>query len=120
MNRTTWIIFGSALAACTSSSSQPTPEQYDDTAQAIASTTATSGGGGDVASMADTVTISLGAMPAGFSLTGNGHFHGNRLGIDYDSAFAGSHNSPKVWAPTASPMVSITRCSGSTASIPMA
>lgn len=88
MNRITWIVFGSALAACTSSSSQPTPEQYDDTAQAIASTTATSGGGGDVASMADTVTISLGAMPAGFSLTGNGHFHGSRLGIDYDYAIA--------------------------------
>ena len=67
-------------------SSPPTPEQYDDTAQAIASATAPSGGGGDVASMTDTVTISLGAMPSGFSLMGNGHFHGSRLGLDYDYA----------------------------------
>ena len=36
--------------------------------------------------MTDTVTISLGAMPSGFSLTGNGHFHGSRLGLDYDYA----------------------------------
>jgi hypothetical protein len=86
MNRITWILLGSSLVACSSSSSPPTPEQYDDTAQAIASATAPSGGGGDVASMTDTVTISLGAMPSGFSLMGNGHFHGNRLGLDYDYA----------------------------------
>ena len=86
MNRITWIILGSSLVACSSSSSPPTPEQYDDTAQAIASATAPSGGGGDVASMTDTVTISLGAMPSGFSLSGNGHFQGSRLGLDYDYA----------------------------------
>jgi len=86
MNRITWILLGSSLVACSSSSSPPTPEQYDDTAQAIASATAPSGGGGDVASMTDTVTISLGAMPSGFSLTGNGHFQGSRLGLDYDYA----------------------------------
>jgi hypothetical protein len=86
MKRITWLTFGSLLVACTSSSNPPTREQYDDTAQAIASTTASSGGGGDVASMSDTVSISLGAMPAGFSLTGNGHFHGSRLGVDYDYA----------------------------------
>jgi hypothetical protein len=86
MNRITWLTFGSLLVACSSSSNPPTREQYDDTAQAIASTTASAGGGGDVASMADTVTISLGAMPAGFSATGSGHFRGNRLGVDYDYA----------------------------------
>jgi hypothetical protein len=86
MNRITWLTFGSLLVACSSSSNPPTREQYDDTAQAIASTTASAGGGGDVASMADSVTISLGAMPAGFSATGSGHFRGNRLGVDYDYA----------------------------------
>jgi hypothetical protein len=86
MNRITWILLGSSLVACSSSSNPPTPEQYDDTAQAIASATAPSGGGGDVASMTDSVTISLGAMPSGFSLMGNGHFHGSRLGLDYDYA----------------------------------
>jgi hypothetical protein len=80
------ITLGSALAACSSSSNQATPEQYDDTAQAIASTTATGGGGGDVASMADTVTISLGAVPQGFTLMGDGHFQGSRLGVDYSYA----------------------------------
>lgn len=72
----------SLAAACTSKTT-PTPEQYDDTAQAIASTTATSGGGGDVASMSDSVTIALGAMPTGFTLSGDGHFQGSRLGVDY-------------------------------------
>jgi hypothetical protein len=86
MNRITLITLGSALAACSSSSTTPTTEQYDDTAQAIASTTSTSGGGGDVASMSDAVTISLGTMPPGFSLTGDGHFHGSRLGVDYSYA----------------------------------
>ena len=86
MNRLTWLTFGSLLVACSSSSDPPTREQYDDTAQAIASTTASGGGGGDVASMSDTVTISLGAMPAGFSATGSGQFRGSRLGVDYEYA----------------------------------
>ena len=81
------LILGSSIAACSSSdSSKATPEQYDDTAQAIGSQTATSGGGGDVASMSDSVTIALGTAPLGFSLTGDGHFHGNRLGVDYSYA----------------------------------
>jgi len=75
----------STAAACTSKTT-PTREQYDDTAQAIASTTSTSGGGGDVASMSDSVTIALGTMPSGFSLMGDGHFHGTRLGVDYNYA----------------------------------
>ncbi|HEU4733874.1 MAG TPA: hypothetical protein VFT22_38540 [Kofleriaceae bacterium] len=83
MKRITLITLGSVLAACSSSSKQATPEQYDDTAQAIASTTATGGGGGDVASMADTVTISLGAMPQGFTLSADGQIQGSRLGVDY-------------------------------------
>jgi hypothetical protein len=85
MNRIPLITLALSLAACTSSNT-PTREQYDDTAQAIASTTATSGGGGDVASMSDSVTISLGTMPTGFSLMGDGHFHGSRLGVDYNYA----------------------------------
>lgn len=80
----------STAAAC-SSKSTPTREQYDDTAQAIASTTATgssgtSSGGGDVASMSDSVMIAQGSMPSGFSLMGEGHFHGTRLGVDYNYA----------------------------------
>jgi hypothetical protein len=85
MNRITLLTLSLSLAAC-SSSSTPTRAQYDDTAQAIASTTATSGGGGDVASMADSVTISQGVMPPGFSLMSDGHFHGTHLGVDYNYA----------------------------------
>jgi hypothetical protein len=86
MNRLTLITLGSLIAACSSSSTQATPEQYDDTAQAIASTTATGGGGGDVASMTDSVNIALGTMPLGFALSGDGHIHGSRLGVDYSYA----------------------------------
>jgi hypothetical protein len=86
MNRITLITLGLATAACSSTSKQATPEQYDDTAQAIASTTATGGGGGDVASMSDSANIALGTPPAGFALQGDGHFHGSRLGIDYSYA----------------------------------
>jgi hypothetical protein len=77
---------GLLFAACSSGSQTPTSEQYDDTAQAIASQTATSGGGGDVASMADSASIALGALPLGFALTGDGHIHGTRLGVDYSYA----------------------------------
>jgi hypothetical protein len=80
-------LLGATTAAC-SSSHQPTREEYDDTAQAIASTTATGGGGGDVASMSDSVTIALGTMPAGFSLSGSGQFRGSRLGVDYSYSIA--------------------------------
>ncbi len=86
MNRITLITLGLATAACSSSSKQPTPEQYDDTAQAIASTTATGSGGGDVASMADSASLALGAVPAGFALQGDGHIQGSRAGVDYSYA----------------------------------
>jgi hypothetical protein len=82
MNRITLITLAVSVAACAAKNT-PTPEQYDDTAQAIASTTATGGGGGDVSSMSDSVTIAQGAMPQGFTLSGDGHFHGTRLGVDY-------------------------------------
>ncbi|HEX7840416.1 MAG TPA: hypothetical protein VF469_23215 [Kofleriaceae bacterium] len=85
MNRIILTTLALSLAAC-SSSSPPTREQYDDTAQAIASTTATSGGGGDVASMSDSVTIAQGTLPQGFTLMGDGHFQGSRLGLDYSYA----------------------------------
>ena len=85
MNRITLLPLALSFAAC-STSSTPTRAQYDDTAQAIASTTATGGGGGDVGSMADSVTIAQGAMPTGFTLMGDGHFHGTRLGVDYSYA----------------------------------
>jgi hypothetical protein len=88
MKRMTLItLLGATAAACTSSH-QPTREEYDDTAQAIASTTATGGGGGDVASMVDSVTIALGAMPSGFALSGDGQFRGSRLGVDYSYSIA--------------------------------
>lgn len=77
------LLLGSAITACSSSSNEPTAEQYDDTAQAIASQTSTSGGGGDVASMSDSVHIALGNMPLGFSLQADGRFHGSRLGVAY-------------------------------------
>jgi len=84
MNRIAWITLGSVVAACSSSATPPTREQYDDTAQAIASTTATGGSSaGDVASMTDSVGLALGTMPAGFELQGAGQVHGNRLGVDY-------------------------------------
>jgi hypothetical protein len=89
MNRITFITAGLFITAC-SSSSKPTPEQYDDTAQAIATTTATSGsggsssGGGDVAAMADTVSLSLGTVPDGISVMGNGTFQGSHLGVNYN------------------------------------
>jgi hypothetical protein len=89
MNKIAFITLGLATAACSSSSSKPTMEEYDDTAQAIASTTSTNNGGntsGDVASMADTVSLSLGVLPPGISLMGDGHFHGSRLGVDYNYA----------------------------------
>lgn len=85
MNRITLITLGLSIAAC-SSSDPPTREQYDATAQAIAMNTATSGGGGDVASMSDSVTIAQGATLDGFSLSGDGHFQGSRLGLDYSYA----------------------------------
>ena len=86
MNRITLITLGLATAACSSTSKQATPEQYDDTAQAIASTTATGGGGGDVASMTDSANIALGTMPAGFTLQADGHIQGSRLGVNYSYA----------------------------------
>jgi uncharacterized lipoprotein NlpE involved in copper resistance len=87
MKRITFSGLALVIAACSSTTRPATPEEYDDTAQAIASTTAT-GGGGDVASMADSTTIALGGMPLGFALQGDGHFRGNRLGVDYSYAIA--------------------------------
>jgi hypothetical protein len=91
MKYITLLTLGLTTAACSSSSNQPTTAEYDDTAQAIASTTSASTGGssssgGDVAAMSDTVSLSLGVMPAGISLMGDGHFHGSRLGVDYSYA----------------------------------
>lgn len=85
MKSITLITLALSFTACASKNT-PTPEQYDDTAQAIASTTATGGGGGDVSSMSDSVTIAQGAMPTGFTLSGDGHFRGTRLGVDYSYA----------------------------------
>lgn len=80
---------GMVTAGCSddSNNTKPTAEEYDDTAQAIGSTTATSNGGssggGDVASMSDSVQIALGVTPAGLTLSGDGHFDGSKLGLDY-------------------------------------
>jgi hypothetical protein len=84
----TFVSLSSSLLGCSSDSTKPTDEQYDDTAQAIGSQTATSGGGGDVASMSDSVNIALGTMPLGFALSGNGHFQGSRLGVTFDYAIS--------------------------------
>ena len=36
--------------------------------------------------MSDSVNIALGTMPTGFSVMGDGHFQGSRLGVDYNYA----------------------------------
>ncbi|HEX2690535.1 MAG TPA: hypothetical protein VHN14_28160 [Kofleriaceae bacterium] len=88
MKHISLITVGMFITAC-SSSSKPTPEQYDDTAQAIATATATGGSGGtsssggDVAAMADTVSLSLGVVPQGITVMGNGSFQGSHLGVNY-------------------------------------
>src|SRR5262249_47326690 len=38
------------------------------------------------ASMSDSVALAVGAMPPGFSLSGNGHIQGTRAGVDYSYA----------------------------------
>jgi hypothetical protein len=89
MMTTRFLLAGFALAACSTTSSTQTDvtrDQYDDTAQAIATATVTGSGGGDIGSMSDSITIALGTPPLGFVLQGDGHFHGNRLGIDYSYA----------------------------------
>jgi hypothetical protein len=83
MNHIALTTLALSITAC-SSSSKPTAEQYDDTAQAIASSTATGGGGGDVASMSDSASLALGTVPQGFTLAGEGHVQGTRLGVDYN------------------------------------
>jgi len=86
MNRTTLVTLGLSIAACSSSSSPATTADYEDTAQAISSSTVTGGnggvGGGEVVAMADAMSIALGRMPLGFLRGTDGHFHGNRMGVD--------------------------------------
>jgi len=80
----TFVSLGTSLLGCSSDDkTTPTAAQYDDTAQALASQTSSSG---DTASMSDSVNIALGTMPLGFSLSGDGHFQGSRLGVDFDYA----------------------------------
>lgn len=100
MKRTTSITAGITLGlltlgACSSSISSgtrpATAEDYEDTAQAIASSVAGGNGGstgigtvgvGDVVAMADSMSISIGKLPGGFSRR-NKSISGKRLGVDH-------------------------------------
>jgi hypothetical protein len=70
----------------TSTSNQPTTEDYEDTAQAVGTVTMSSGvgGGGDVDSMSDAMILSHGEMPFGLALrAADAHIHGDRSGVDF-------------------------------------
>jgi hypothetical protein len=78
-----------AVTGCGNSndSSQSTPataNDYDDVAQALGSVVVTSGGGGEVGSFADAADLSVGLLPLGVTLSANGAFAGNRVGLNYD------------------------------------
>jgi hypothetical protein len=87
MKRITWITFSLSIAACSSSSTPPSPADYDDAAQTIAAQAATQSGagvgGGEVMAMADSVSITLGRLPLGFLRAGDGRIHGRRMGVDH-------------------------------------
>jgi hypothetical protein len=72
---------------CTTTT-QPTAADYDDVAQSLSSVTATSGGGGEVGSLSDSVTLSIGSATPGISLKAAGEFSGSRLGMSYDYAIS--------------------------------
>jgi hypothetical protein len=74
-------------AGC-ASTTQPTAADYDDVAQGLSSVTATSGGGGEVGSLTDSVTLSIGGATPGISLKAKGEFSGSRLGMSYDYAIS--------------------------------
>lgn len=98
MKHITLFAFASAVAACSSSSSgtspgssttaQPTTEDYEDTAQAVGAVTMSGGVGGlggcgDVVSMSDAMSLARGDLPFGFALSSRDkHIHGDRLGVD--------------------------------------
>jgi hypothetical protein len=72
-------------SAC-SSTTQPTAADYDDVAQGLSSVTATSASGGEVVSITDSVSLSIGTATPGISLKAAGEFAGSRLGLSYDYA----------------------------------
>ena len=67
---------------------QPAPQpatagDYDELAQAVATVVVTGVGGGDVASISDSIWLSLGVRPDGFAFDAAGRIRGKRFGVDY-------------------------------------
>jgi hypothetical protein len=100
MNRSTRLALVSALLLASACSDEndptdgpdPTPatrEDYDDMAQAVGKLVVAGGlDGGETASFSDSVTIALGTMPIGFSLTAEGEIDGSRGGLAYSYSIA--------------------------------
>ena len=90
MQRLASLVFPLTLLACGSStssdSSAVTRSDYDATAQVVGSATLASNGNGDVKSMNDSMQLALGVPPIGISLSADGHYAGNSLGIAFNYA----------------------------------
>jgi hypothetical protein len=74
---------GGAGCSSGSGSSTPTSNDYDDVAQSTAAIVATPGGGGEVTSMYDVATISVGTTPSGATVTASGSFSSVHAGVTY-------------------------------------
>jgi len=70
--------------ACSSNSSTPTSNDYDDVAQSTAALVAPSGGGGEMGSMAEASSIAIGVTPVGVTANASGSFNGVNAGVTYD------------------------------------
>lgn len=79
------------LAACDDEGNQadvPTAQEYDDVAKSFGTLVAADGSGGDVSSIHDAASLSIGVVPFGLALDASGEFQGNRVGLDYTYALA--------------------------------
>jgi hypothetical protein len=72
-----------APAGCSSGSSTPTANDYDDVAQSMSALVGTSSSGGEIHSMSDTVSLALGVTPGALSLNAQGAFGGASGGVNY-------------------------------------
>jgi hypothetical protein len=81
------VVLGLSLSACAGSSSdQPTDADYDDVAKSVGSVVAANGGG-EVATIEDAASISVGALPIDLSLEASGEVRGSRFGLTYSYMF---------------------------------
>jgi hypothetical protein len=71
---------------CSSNNSKPTSSDYDNVAQTTAAIVSTSGGsgGGEIGSMADVATISVGVSPGDVTVNAQGSYSGVVAGVTYD------------------------------------